>query len=265
MSKPAISILGMLDDADLLAPFFAGASWANWRVVLKATFGLKMTMSERAQFCTIAERDPPPGPCREAWFAIGRRGGKDSVASAVAVFAAVFGDFQKFVRPGERPAVLLLAATKEQAGGLLSYIEGYLREVPLLRPLVERRSGGVIKLTTGCDIVVAPSDYRSIRGRTVSVAVLNELAFWRDESGRFVNPDTEVYSAILPSLMTLRKAGSMLIGISSVHRKLGLLYEKITRYQGQDDPHVLAIRAPSVTFNPTIDQADIDTDMSLDP
>jgi hypothetical protein len=37
---------------------------------------------------------------------------------------------------------------------------------------------------------------------------------------RYANPDRETYSAVLPSLVTLRKAGSILIGISSVHRKL---------------------------------------------
>jgi hypothetical protein len=130
---------------------------------------------------------------------------------------------------------------------------------------VRRVVGGVVELTTGCDIVVAASDYRSIRGRTAALVVFNEVAFWRDESGRYQNPDAEIYSAVLPSLMTLRRAGSMLIGISSVHRKIGLLYEKVAAHVGTDHPHVLAIRAPSVAFNPTIDQADIDIDVGLDP
>jgi hypothetical protein len=258
-----ISVLDTITDPNLLGPYFAGPSWSNWRVVLKATFGLKMTPTERARFRRLADRDPPPGRVREAYFAIGRRGGKDSVASAIATHAAVFGDYARYLRPGERPVILCLAATREQAAGIFGYIAGYFREVPMLAPLVQRVTDDCISLTTGADIVVAASSYRSIRGRTVVVAIFNEVAFWRDD--RYANPDKEIYSAVLPALVTLRRAGSILIGISSVHRKLGLLYDKVTAHAGRDDPHVLAIRAPSLTFNPTIDAGDIDLDTSLDP
>jgi hypothetical protein len=257
------SVLDVIDDPHLLGPFFEGSSWANWRIVLKATFGEPMTEVERDQFRILAAREPPPGRVREAFFAIGRRGGKDSVASLVALHAAVFGDFQRYLRPGERPVILCLAASKDQATGILSYISGYFDRVPMLAPLVQRMSDESISLTTGSDIIVTANSFRSIRGRTVAVAIFNEIAFWRDD--RYANPDTETYSAVLPSLVTLRKAGSILIGISSVYRRLGLLYDKITAHAGKNDPHVLAIRAPSVTFNPTIDQADIDLDTALDP
>ena len=263
--SPTIGLLDMMADKQLLGPYFAGPSWSSWRTVLKGTLGERMTPREREHFHDLAERDPPPGRVREAWFAIGRRGGKDSIASAIAIHAAVFGQFERHVRPGERPVILLLASTREQAGGLLQYVRGYFETVPLLQPLVQRITGGLIELTTGVDIVIAASDYRSIRGRTVALAVLNEIAFWKDDSGRYQSPDTEIYSAILPSLVTLRQAGSLLIGISSVHRKLGLLYDKFVSYHGKPDPDVLVVKAPSRTFNPTISERDITLDMRLDP
>jgi hypothetical protein len=75
------TVLDVITDTNLLGPYFAGPSWANWRVVLKATFGLRMTDAERDAFRTLADREPPPGRVREAFFAVGRRGGKDSIAS----------------------------------------------------------------------------------------------------------------------------------------------------------------------------------------
>jgi hypothetical protein len=258
------TVLDVLNDDNLLGPFFTGSSWAAWRLVLKATFGQAMSSAERVRFRALAEREPPPGRVREAFFAVGRRGGKDSVASAIVVYAAVFGDFARFLRPGERPVALIIASTKEQATGILAYIAGYFDgRVPMLAPLVQRITDESIELTTGVDIIVLSGNYRTIRGRTVAVAIFNELAFWRDN--RYANPDIETYSAVLPAMVTLRRAGSILIGISSVHRKLGLLYDKFLAHHGKDDPSVLFIKAPSVTFNPTIDQADIDLDTALDP
>ena len=67
------SILQTLDHDDLLGRFFSGPSWDGWPCVLRATFGLPMTGTDRARFRQLADRDSPPGPVREAWFAIGRR------------------------------------------------------------------------------------------------------------------------------------------------------------------------------------------------
>jgi hypothetical protein len=161
-------IIDTISDENLLGVFFTGPSWSNWRLVLKAMHGLRMTPAERLRFRELADRDPPPGRVREAWLAIGRRGGKDSIASAIAVHAAVYGDFSPYTRPGERPVVLLLAGTKEQASGLFDYVAAYFDgRVPLLAPLVRKVNDrdGIIELTTGVDIAVmavAQSPWRSL-------------------------------------------------------------------------------------------------------
>ena len=58
--------------------------------------------------------------------------------------------------------------------------------------------------------------------------------------------------AILPALITLRAAGSMLVTISTVYRRLGLFDEKVVARLGKPDDDVLSILAPSVTFNPLL-------------
>jgi hypothetical protein len=46
----------------------------------------------------------------------------------------------------------------------------------------------------------------------------------RRQDERTARPDVETYRAVLPSLMTL--PGAMLVGISTPHKKSGLLFER---------------------------------------
>jgi hypothetical protein len=270
-----IGVAEFISDENLLGRFFAGRhqpaprarpidSWATWRIALKGAFAEPMTPSEVTRFREIAGRDPPETCVRELWLALGRRAGKDSIASAIAVHASATGDFARHLRPGEKATILCLATNREQAAIVFDYIKASFEQVPLLAPLVRRVDADTVELTNGVEINVATNSFRSIRGRTVALAILDELAFWRDESGAYQSPDTEVYRAILPSLTTLRNAGSMIIGISSVYRRSGLLYDKIRQHYGQPGD-ILAIIAPTRTFNPTIDQAEIDRDIADDP
>jgi hypothetical protein len=48
--------------------------------------------------------------------------------------------------------------------------------------------------------------------------------------------------------------GSLLIGMSSPHRRAGLLYQKWRESYGKNDDDVLVIRAPSRALNSTLPQ-----------
>jgi hypothetical protein len=164
---------------------------------------------------------------------------------------------------GEKATILCIAVDREQANLVFSYIRGYFDRIPMLGNLVRRQTDDEIELEH-VTIMVATCSYRSIRGKTVALAILDEVAFWRPEGAAFVSPDGAVYSALLPTLATLRRAGAMIVGISSTYRKSGLLYNKWKDHHGRPGD-ILVIRAPSIVFNPTLDQADIDADMALDP
>jgi hypothetical protein len=56
----------------------------------------------------------------------------------------------------------------------------------------------------------------------------------------------------------------MLIGLSSPHRKSGLLYSRWREHYGVDGD-VLVIHAPSVALNPTLDQRVINAELARDP
>jgi hypothetical protein len=90
--------------------------------------------------------------------------------------------------------------------------------------------------------------------------VLDECAFYRDETS--ATPDEEVYAAIKPALASI--PGSMLIGISSGHKKAGLLYRKFRQNYGKDGD-ILVVRASTRQLNPTIPQSVVDEAFEEDP
>ncbi|MBY0383245.1 MAG: hypothetical protein K2W78_15155 [Xanthobacteraceae bacterium] len=256
-----VSIIEAMDEPQLFMPWFSGESWSGWRVVLKAAFALPMTGDEIEFFRSIADREPPRQRVKELWCVVGRRGGKDSVASVIAAHSAALFDSAAYLRPGERAQVMCLAADRDQAKIISSYARSYFIKTVLLKQLVQRETASGFELTNGVDIAVATNSFRSVRGRPVLVAVLDEVAFWRSEESQ--NPDEEVYKALVPSLATI--PGSMLVGISSPYRKTGLLFRKFRQHYGRNDDNVLVIRAPTRTLNPTISQSVIDQALTDDP
>jgi hypothetical protein len=255
-----LNIINTLDDPDLFQPWFKGETWNGWRTILKAAFALPMTDDERAFFRTVAERDPPTKPVKELWIAAGRRAGKDSIASVIATHAAALFNGASYLRPGERALVMCLATDRSQAKIVLNYARSFFTDLPVLQGMIEKETAYGFELNNQVEIAVATNSYRSVRGRPILCAILDEIAFWRDENS--ASPDTEVYQAIKPATVSL--PGSIIIGISSPYRRAGLLYEKFKKHFGKDGD-VLVIRAPTRTLNPLIDQNVIDEAMAEDP
>jgi hypothetical protein len=117
--------------------------------------------------------------------------------------------------------------------------------------MVTRETRYGLDLNNDVEIAVATNNFRQARGRTVLLAILDEVAFYRSEDSAL--PDVEVYRAITPSLATL--PDSMLVAISSPYRKAGLLFEKWKQHFGKDSDDVLVIQATSLQLNPTLDPA----------
>lgn len=261
-SRSPPSIITAMDDPALFGPFFQGESWNNWRTVLKAAYGLPLGEQELVFFKNVAgHRDPPGSRVREMWLVAGRRGGKDAVASLIAAFAAALFDQQHRLRPGERALVMCLACDRAQAKIILNYIRSYFTDLPLLAAMVTRETAEGFELNNGVDVAVATNSFRAVRGRPILCAILDEVAFWRDESS--AKPDEELYKAVEPALASLAPH-SMIVGISSPYRKAGLLYKKYKTHFGKEGD-VLVIQAPTRMLNPTISQDIVDRAMAEDP
>jgi hypothetical protein len=230
--------------------------------VLKAAYALPMSKHDIQLFRSVSDRDPPKKQVKQLWIVAGRRAGKDSVASAIAVHAAIGADsIAHLLRPGELASVLCLACDRDQSSLVLRYIQGYFQRSELLRDLVKRETQIGLELANNVEVIVATNSYRAVRGRSVLCCILDEVAFYRDED--FATSDKQLYAAIEPSLATL--PGSMVIGISTPHKRAGLLYERWRDFYGRDDDDVLVVRGPSLAFNPTLDPKIIEQALARDP
>lgn len=255
-----MNVVEAMDDPGLFGSWFQGTSWNGWRAILRAAYALPMTSEEETFFRIVAERDPPKKRVRELWIVAGRRGGKDSIASLIVAHAASLFEDEGRLRPGERALCMALACDRDQARIVLNYARSYFEEITPLAGMVTRETANGFELENRVDIAISTNNFRSVRGRPVLCAVLDECAFYRDETS--ANPDEETYRAIRPGMATLPDA--MLIGISSPYRRAGLLYKKYRDHFGQDGD-ILVIKAPSMLLNPTLDKAIIDQAMEEDP
>ncbi len=239
-------------------------TWWPWRVVLKAAFGFSLNDQELSFFREVAGgRDPPGRRVKELWLVIGRRGGKDSIASLIAVNAARYVD-TSHLRPGETALVACLANDLTQAGIVFGYTRGYFEKIPELGPWLKNKlpesSKAAIELVNRTEIRVTTNNFRATRGYPIACAIFDEVATWRYLS-QGMRPDLETYRAILPAMMP----DAMLVGISSAYRKKGLLYEKWEKNFGVDDPDILVIQATTRQFNSTRSEEEIQRALRDDP
>lgn len=258
-----MNILEALDDRNLLGASIRDAeSWKPWRALLAAAFGLPLSSDELALYRQCTGRTAPPGePAAYLWLVIGRRGGKSFTMASIAVFMAVFKNWRRYLSPGERAIALLIAADREQAKILHRYCRGILSP-PILQSLVLNVTTSEIELKGGVTIEVVTRSYRTVRGRSVCVAVLDELSFWRDD--RWANPDAEVLNAIRASMATFGN-DAMVIAGSSPYARRGVLWDAFRRWHGKDDVRNLVWKAETRVMNPTISQEFIDEEYERDP
>jgi hypothetical protein len=254
-----------------LGDSFEGPSWDNWRTILKAAYGLPLTDDELAFFYDVADREPPSRRVKELWIIGGRRGGKDSIASLIICHAAsmfngkrrqIAGLTLPALRRGERATVFCFGNDREQARIALGYVKDYFTNIPALKRMVVRETRDGFELKNGCDIVIGTNDFKLIRGRPVLAGILDECAFYSDLNS--ASPDTELYGALKPGILTLIDQ-AMLIGISTPHKKSGLLWDKYQESFGKDDPDVLVIKATSLQLNPTLPAAFIEAEIAKNP
>lgn len=238
--------------------------WSPWRTYLKALTATPLTDNDRPLFeqCTgrTTEFEKPPS---ESWLIVGRRGKKSATAAMIAVTAAAFGDWNRCLAPGEMGRVLVCAFVKEQAKLVRQYCESILRSRPDLEDLIRFTDKDSITLSTGIIIQVVASSFRSVRGPSVVCAVLDEVAAWYSTDS--ANPDFEVVRAIRPAMVTTRKHGAVMIGLSSPHAKKGVLWERFRDHFGNNDSRVLVWRAATEVMHPEVDRDEIARDYADDP
>lgn len=269
-TKPATpTIVQAMRAPKIFGPFFAPprgkqpASWHPWEVFAAAAFGLGIAPGPDLELFrkATALQGPPTTPPREIFCVSGRRSGKSRIAALLAVWQAAFRDWRRILGPGERGKAVIIAVDRAQAAIIRNYVAGLLQGTPALRALVKAEARDRIELKTGIDIEVMTANFRSVRGRTIVFAAMEELAFWQPDE-QSSNPAAEIYRALKPSLATA--PGSLLLGISTAYARQGLLWEQVQRYHGKPGSTLVWI-SDSRTMNPTLDQELIDSELEADP
>ncbi len=257
-----MNIVEAIKSPKLLKPVFRDlTSWWSWICLLKAYFGLQVEDEEQIliEACTKRKTLPEAG-FKELAVIAGRRSGKSFIAAVIAVFLALFHDYKPYLGPGERGSIMIIAADKAQARVIFNYVSGILHGNDVFRQCILKELRERIELNTQVDIEILTCNFRTLRGRTVVAALLDEVAFWMIE-GR--NPDHEIISAIRPGMATIPT--SKLILLSSPYAKRGVMYELFSKYFGKEAEDVLVWQAKSKLMNPSLDDGLIAREMEKDP
>ncbi|MBS0374798.1 MAG: hypothetical protein JSR73_09435 [Proteobacteria bacterium] len=241
---------------------FSGPSWATWRVIARLIDGDSHLLSTDEQALALQltgrTRLPKVAP-REVYVGAGRRSGKSRFSALVSAWLAA----QEYpqLAAGETAIVAHVAPDRRQAAIDLDYTRGIVEASAMLRAELVSATQDTLEFRHRTALEVATASYRTVRGRTLAGAVVDESAFLRADDSAL--PDLELARALRPALLTLK---GLLLAISSPHRKVGLLYEAHRKYFGNDDAtRGLYIQASSRQLNPTLDEEAIAEAMEDDP
>lgn len=263
MTRAPLTILDAINDPALFRLWFSDVkSWRAWFAFLAALFALPLSTEQLVTYrqCT-GRTDPPTAVAKEAWLICGRRAGKSFMLALIAVFLATFFDYRRYLQPGERGTIIILAADKKQARTILRYIRGLLNNVPLLKRMIEREVSDGFDLDNSVSIEIGTSNFRSTRGYTIVAALCDEVAFWQvSEDGS--NPDFEVLAALRPAMATVPRA--MLLVASSPYARRGALHDAYRKHFAKNGDPVLVWQAATRTMNPSVAQSIIDAAMERD-
>jgi hypothetical protein len=177
------------------------------------------------------------------------------------VYLAAFHDFRRYLSPGERGTVLVIATDRKQARTIFRYIRALLTQVPMLAKLITREDRETFDLGNSVTIEVGTASFKSVRGYTIVAALCDEIAFWpTDDSAQ---PDYEILDALRPGMATIPTA--MLLCASSPYARRGALWDAHRRHHGKDGDPTLVWQAPTREMNPTVPQRVIDEATERDP
>lgn len=247
---------------ELVGAEFSGPSWATWRVIARLIDGdaALLTPAEQALAIELTGRTVLPSVApKELFVGAGRRSGKSRFGALAADWLAA----QEYpqLATGETAVIAHVAPDRRQAAIDLDYARGIVEGSALLRAELASATQETLSFRHRTQIEVATASYRTVRGRTLAGAVIDESAFLRADDSAL--PDLELARALRPALLTLN---GLLLVISSPHRKVGLLYEAHRKYFGNDAAtRGLYIQTTSRQLNPTLDEEAIAEAMLDDP
>lgn len=189
--------------------------------------------------------DVIPPEARDVFVGIfGARSGKTYIFGALyLLWRALVADLSTLA-PGEVAVGLAVAPDLRLARQLIRYALGAAKSVPSIAALIESENadGFILRRPDGkvvsIEALPATRGGSALRGRSLVGAVLDEAAFFRDES--FAVNDTELFKAVAPRILP----GGMVVIITTPWAEAGLSYDEFERNFGHPVT-AIACRAPT--------------------
>lgn len=234
--------------------------------LLRAIYGLPLRGAEQEDIwaeCTGRQRYPGTA-FAEVTVIAGARSGKDSrIAAPIVVYEAYYGGHEG--AKGEVPVIPLVAQDGPAAHIAFGYVSEYIRASAILARRVEDEKKSELRLTDVWGHPIRISCFacsaKSVRGWSIPVAVMDEVAYFRTESGAVV--DVAMQRAIRRGMVAF--ATSRLVKISTPSLKQGVLYDDFEAHFGKDGSRALVWKARTTAMNPSITEARLSEDRALDP
>jgi hypothetical protein len=194
--------------------------------------------------------DLVPREARAVLVAVcGARSGKSYLLGALySLWRALTADLSTLA-PGEQASALVVAPDLRLGRQVLRYALGAARSVPAIAELVEgvAADGFVLVRPDGARVAIevlpATRGGSAVRGRSLVSAVLDELAFFRDESA--VVNDQDLFRAVAPRVLP----GGMVVLASTPWVEAGLLHAEFSANFG-NPTRALAAHAPTALMRP---------------
>jgi hypothetical protein len=209
---------------------FSGASWTVHREVLaKLWDGDPIAPEYRAIARDLSGCEELPAvPPDELYLAFGRRSGKTRFEALAGVHAWAEDYRDRGLAVGEWATVSCHCVDKRQARTWFEYCKGLIEASPVLSAEISNITSESIESMHRTRLEVFTSNFRSARGYSMPLAIIDEAAFLRDELS--AQPDIELRRALLPALATLK--GRLLVA-SSLHRRSGLMWDMHRKHYGR--------------------------------
>lgn len=186
-----------------------------------------------------------PEEARNVFVAVcGARAGKSYVLSALRMLHLALTVSLDTLAPGEVASGIIVAPDLRLAQQTLRYVGGAIRSMPQLATIVKSDKSGAIVLkrpdgrAVSIECLPATRGGSAVRGRSLVGAVLDEAAFFRDESS--VVNDAEIFKAVAPRIV----AGGQVVIASTPWAETGLLYELFRTNHGSPST-AIAVHAPT--------------------
>lgn len=233
---------------------------------------------------------------KELILVIGRRSGKSTLSSLIASY-----ELYKLLRrgypqayygmpPGSEIRVLCIANDKEQASIVYQEMSGYMDQVDYFKSSKAHDTQTYLKFRSESDRekfgdagkATIAATFKSciakgLRGRGVMCIILDEFAFFVDESNkssaeavyRALTPATKQFTPRDPSdrRIPIGPSDGRIISISSPDAKEGYFYKLYnTALAGGDaGKNMLMIQAPTWEVNTTLSEEDYEVEYAKDP